>query len=240
MKKLELLPAIDIKDGNAIRLIKGELGNQSKHGDPLEIAQSFQKNGARWIHLVDLDAAFGTGSNFELIRRVIDAVDLKIELSGGIRDDETLARAVSTGCERIVIGTSAIENPLWTAAKIKSYGDLIAVALDVRGRKLSTRGWTKNEGELFETLQSLTAAGCAKFIVTDIDRDGYLNGPNIRLLQDVAAKTDVPIIASGGVATLADIDAIANLVGIGVEAAIVGKALYTGAFTLAEALQRVN
>ena len=240
MKKLELLPAVDVKDGRAVRLVQGALEKESVYGAPLEVALEFQAAGAEWLHLVDLDAAFGRGSNATLLAEVVAALDIKVELSGGIRDDESLKRALATGCTRVNLGTAALEDPDWTAKVIKEYGDRIAVGLDVRGTTLAARGWTKEGGELFETIARLDRDGCSRYIVTDVAKDGMLTGPNLELLKSVCAATSAPIIASGGVSSLADIAAIAQLVEIGVEGAIVGKALYAGAFTLPDALAIAN
>ena len=240
MKKLELLPAVDVKDGRAVRLVQGALEKESIYGAPLEVALEFQAAGAEWLHLVDLDAAFGRGSNATLLAEVVSALDIKVELSGGIRDDESLKRALATGCTRVNLGTAALEDPEWTAKVIKQYGDRIAVGLDVRGTTLAARGWTKEGGELFETIERLDRDGCSRYIVTDVARDGTLTGPNLELLKSVCAATKAPVVASGGVSSLADIAAIAELVEIGVEGSIVGKALYAGAFTLPEALAVAN
>ncbi|MEI6867177.1 MAG: bifunctional 1-(5-phosphoribosyl)-5-((5-phosphoribosylamino)methylideneamino)imidazole-4-carboxamide isomerase/phosphoribosylanthranilate isomerase PriA [Actinomycetes bacterium] len=234
---LELLPAIDVKDGRAVRLVQGELAHESIYGEPLEVAREFEAAGAKWIHLVDLDAAFGIGSNAALLAEVIAAVDIDVELSGGIRDDDSLRRALATGCRRVNLGTAALENPDWTAKVISEFGDRIAVGLDVRGHTLAARGWTKDGGDLFETLARLDRDGCARYIVTDVAKDGTLTGPNLELLKSVCAATDRPVIASGGVAELSDLVALKSLVDIGIEGAIVGKALYAGAFTLEAALQ---
>jgi phosphoribosylformimino-5-aminoimidazole carboxamide ribotide isomerase/phosphoribosylanthranilate isomerase len=240
LKKLELLPAVDVKDGRAVRLVQGALDKESIYGAPLEVALEFQAAGAEWLHLVDLDAAFGRGSNATLLAEVVAALDVKVELSGGIRDDESLKRALATGCTRVNLGTAALEDPEWTAKVIKQYGDRIAVGLDVRGTTLAARGWTKEGGELFETIERLDRDGCSRYIVTDVAKDGTLTGPNLELLKSVCAATKAPVVASGGVSSLADIAAIAALVEIGVEGSIVGKALYAGAFTLPEALAIAN
>ena len=237
MKGLELLPAVDVRGGTAVRLVQGSLGAETKYGDPLEVARDFENAGATWLHLVDLDAAFGTGSNHELLARVVSELSIRVELSGGIRDDETLQRALATGCERINLGTAALENPEWTAEVIGKYGEQIAVGLDVRGRTLAARGWTKEGGDLFETLARLDSAGCARYVLTDVNKDGTLQGPNLELLRSVCAATNRPIIASGGVSSLTDLRALRELVEIGVEGAIVGKALYAGKFTIAQALE---
>ena len=237
MRKLILLPAVDVRGGKAVRLVRGELSAETQYGEPLEAALTFQNAGAEWIHLVDLDAAFGTGSNHEVLREVISKLDLKVELSGGIRDEETLSRALATGCERVNLGTAALESPDWTASVISRFGEQIAVGLDVRGRTLAARGWTKEGGDLFETLERLDREGCARYVVTDVNKDGTLQGPNIELLRSVCQRTDRPVIASGGVSSLEDLIALRELAGDGVEGAIVGKALYAGAFTLEEALR---
>ncbi len=233
---LELLPAVDVKDGQAVRLVQGELARETVYGDPLEVALEFQRSGADWLHLVDLDAAFGRGNNAELLAKVVGRLDIKVELSGGIRDDESLARALATGCRRVNLGTAAMENPDWTSRVVAEFGDRIAVGLDVRGRTLAARGWTKEGGDLYEALERLDRDGCARYVVTDVERDGTLTGPNLELLKSVCAATDKPVIASGGISSLADIKALAALRPIGVEGAIVGKALYAGAFTFPQAL----
>ena len=233
---LELLPAVDVKDGKAVRLVQGELARESIYGAPLEVALDFQRAGAEWLHLVDLDAAFGRGDNSALLAEVVGRLDIDVELSGGIRDDESLMRALATGCRRVNLGTAALENPEWTAKIIAEHGDRIAVGLDVRGHVLAARGWTKEGGDLFETLARLEKDGCARYVVTDVTKDGTLQGPNLELLKEVCASTKRPVVASGGISSLADIAALAALHEIGVEGAIVGKALYAGAFTLEEAL----
>lgn len=238
--KLELLPAVDVKGGQAVRLVQGELGSESNYGSPLDAALDFQRAGAEWIHLVDLDAAFGIGSNAELLAEVVGKLEIDVELSGGIRDDESLRRALATGCRRVNLGTAALENPDWTAKVIAEFGDRIAVGLDVRGRTLAARGWTKEGGDIFETLERLDRDGCARYVVTDVTKDGTLKGPNLDLLRCVCDVTKAPVIASGGISSLADIEALKSLVEIGVEGAIMGKALYAGAFTLEEALKVAN
>lgn len=233
----QLLPAVDVKDGRAVRLVQGALGSESNYGSPIEAALDFQSSGAEWIHLVDLDAAFGIGSNSELLAEVVGRLDIKVELSGGIRDDQSLDSALATGASRINLGTAALEDPIWTAQVIAKYGDRIAVGLDVRGRTLAARGWTKEGGDLFETIARLDLDGCARYVVTDVNKDGTLQGPNLELLRNVCEVTKAPVIASGGISSLADIEALKSLSAIGVEGAIMGKALYAGAFTLSEALE---
>ena len=235
---LQLLPAVDVADGQAVRLVQGAAGSETTYGDPLEAALAWQRQGAEWIHLVDLDAAFGRGNNRNVIKRVIKSIpkSVNIELSGGIRDDASLEAALATGCRRVNLGTAALESPDWCARAIAEHGDRIAVGLDVRGTRLAARGWTREGGELYETLARLDAEGCARYVVTDITKDGTLRGPNLDLLREVCAATDRPVVASGGVSSLDDIRALAGLSAVGVEGAIVGKALYAGAFTLPEAL----
>jgi phosphoribosyl isomerase A len=240
VSSLVLLPAVDVADGQAVRLVQGEAGSETGYGDPLSAALAWQEAGAQWIHLVDLDAAFGRGSNRELLASVVGKLDVLVEMSGGIRDDASLRAALSTGCARVNIGTAALENPEWVRRAIAEFGDQIAVGLDVRGTTLSARGWTQDGGELFDVLSRLDDDGCARYVVTDVRRDGTLTGPNVQLLRDVCAATSKPVIASGGVSSLDDLRALSELVSIGVEGAIVGKALYAGAFTLEEALEAVN
>ena len=237
LPELQILPAIDVKDGRAVRLFQGELAKESNYGLPVEVAKEFSAEGASWIHLVDLDAAFGIGSNFELIQEVISSVDIKVELSGGIRDDDSLKRALSTGCNRVNLGTAAIENPEWTAKVIGQYGEKIAVGLDVRGHTLATRGWTEQGGDLFEMISKLDAAGCSRYIVTDVTKDGTLSGPNLELLREVCVATSAPVIASGGISALQDLIDLRAMTNLGIEGAIVGKAIYSGAFSLAQALE---
>lgn len=236
-QKLEILPAIDVKDGRAVRLVQGELSQESTYGLPVDVARDFVSEGAEWIHLVDLDAAFGIGSNFELIQEVIKSVDIKIELSGGIRNEESLIRALSTGCTRVNLGTAAIEDPGWTAKVISEYGPRIAVGLDVRGHTLAARGWTREGGDLFEMIELLDAAGCSRYIVTDVAKDGTLTGPNFELLKEVCTVTKVPVVASGGISVIQDLIDLRDLTSIGIEGAIVGKAIYSGSFTLEQALR---
>lgn len=234
---LELLPAVDVADGKAVRLTQGEAGSETDYGSPIEAAQAWIDAGAEWIHLVDLDAAFGRGDNRALIREVVDASrSVKIELSGGIRDDASLESALEAGATRVNLGTAALEDPVWTARVIERFGDAIAVGLDVRGTTLAARGWTQEGGDLFEVLQRLEDAGCARYVVTDVTKDGTLRGPNIELLRQVMAKTSKPVVASGGISSLQDITDLRALVAEGLEGAILGKSLYAGKFTLQEAL----
>ena len=237
MSYLELLPAVDVKDGRAVRLVQGVLDAETAYGNPLEVALEFQAAGAEWLHLVDLDAAFGRGENSALLAEVVGTLDIKVELSGGIRDDESLRRALATGCRRINLGTAALENPEWTSKVIGEFGDRIAVGLDVRGHILAARGWTQEGGDLFETIERLERDGCTRYVVTDVTKDGTLKGPNLELLKEVCAVTRKPVVASGGISSLDDIAALSLLNSVGVEGAIVGKALYAGAFTLQEALE---
>lgn len=235
--ELILLPAVDVSGGKAVRLTQGEAGTETFHGDPVDAAIDFVKQGAQWIHLVDLDAAFGRGDNASVIRRVIKQVrGIQVEVSGGIRDDASLEAALESGAARINLGTAALENPEWAAQVIARYGDAVAVGLDVRGTTLAARGWTQDGGDLWTVLARLEDAGCSRYVVTDVTKDGTLRGPNLDLLREVTSRTVKPVVASGGVSSLDDIAALRDLVPLGVEGAIVGRALYAGAFTLAEAL----
>jgi 1-(5-phosphoribosyl)-5-[(5-phosphoribosylamino)methylideneamino] imidazole-4-carboxamide isomerase/N-(5'phosphoribosyl)anthranilate isomerase len=237
---LVLLPAVDVADGAAVRLVQGEAGTETSYGEPLDAALAWQRDGAEWIHLVDLDAAFGRGDNRDLLASVVKQLDVAVELSGGIRDDVSLDAALATGAARVNLGTAALESPDWVRSAIARHGDKIAVGLDVRGTTLAARGWTKAGGDLWETLARLDADGCARYVVTDVHKDGTLTGPNLQLLRDVCARTTAPVVASGGVSSLDDLRAVAGLTEVGVEGAIVGKALYAGAFTLPEALAAVR
>jgi len=237
MSKLVLLPAVDVADGRAVRLVQGEAGTQTAFGPALDAALAWQDAGAEWVHLVDLDAAFGRGSNRDLLAEVVGRLEVAVELSGGVRDDESLEAALATGCARVNLGTAALEDPAWTAGAIARFGEKVAVGLDVRGTTLAARGWTREGGNLWEVLERLDLDGCARYVVTDVSRDGTLTGPNLELLRNVCERTDRPVVASGGVSSLADLSELRDLVPRGLEAAIVGKALYAGAFTLPEALE---
>ena len=233
---LQLLPAVDVQNGGAVQLVQGVAGSEKSFGDPVEAALNWQRRGAEWIHLVDLDAAFGRGENRALLAQIVGRLDIDVEMSGGIRDDESLAAALSAGCRRVNIGTAALEHPEWCARAIAEHGDRVAVGLDVRGRTLAARGWTKEGGDLYDVLARLDSEGCSRYVVTDVNKDGMLQGPNIGLLRDVCAATDRPVVASGGITELADLEALQGLINEGVEGAIIGTALYEGRFTLEDAL----
>ena len=234
---LVLLPAVDVASGQAVRLVQGEAGSETGYGDPVEAALDWARQGASWIHLVDLDAAFGRGTNTGVIQAVIDRVPgVRVELSGGIRDSASLEAALDTGAQRVNIGTAALEDPDWTAEAIALHGDRIAIGLDVRGTTLAARGWTREGGDLWDVLDRLEQAGCSRYVVTDVTKDGTLAGPNLELLGQVLERTGKPVVASGGVSSLDDLRALRTLTDRGLEGAIVGKALYAGAFTLTEAL----
>ena len=241
---LILLPAVDVVDGKAVRLVQGQAGSETDYGSALDAAMTWQRDGAEWIHLVDLDAAFGRGSNRELLAEVVGKLDVAVELSGGIRDEESLEAALATGCARVNLGTAALENPQWCARAIAEHGEKVAVGLDVKivdgAHRLRGRGWETDGGDLWPVLERLVDEGCSRFVVTDVTKDGTLAGPNLDLLSGVAARTDAPVIASGGVSSLDDLRAIATLTGSGVEGAIIGKALYAGRFTLPQALAAVG
>ncbi len=241
-----LLPAVDVADGRAVRLVQGEAGTETGYGQPLDAALAWQRDGAEWIHLVDLDAAFGRGSNAELLAEVVGKLDVAVELSGGIRDDASLERALATGCRRVNLGTAALEDPGWCARVVAEYGDRIAVGLDVKivdnRHRLAARGWTTDGGDLWETLARMDRDGVARYVVTDVSKDGTLQGPNVDLLRDVANATTAPVIASGGISEVADLVRLAEVAasGANIEGSIVGKALYARRFTLPEALEAVR
>jgi phosphoribosylanthranilate isomerase len=235
-RHLELLPAVDVAGGQAVQLVQGVAGSEKRFGDPVEAALRWQEAGAEWIHLVDLDAAFGRGHNRDLLAQIVGTLDIDVEMSGGIRDDDSLAAAMTAGCRRVNIGTAALEHPEWCAEAIASHGDRIAIGLDVRGHTLAARGWTREGGDLYEVLERLDSEGCARYVVTDVNKDGMLQGPNLELLRDVCSRTDRPVVASGGITELADLEALMGIVDVGVEGAIIGTALYEGRFTLVDAL----
>jgi 1-(5-phosphoribosyl)-5-[(5-phosphoribosylamino)methylideneamino] imidazole-4-carboxamide isomerase/N-(5'phosphoribosyl)anthranilate isomerase len=234
---LQLLPAVDVQGGRAVQLVQGVAGSEKTFGDPVEAALDWQRRGAEWIHLVDLDAAFGRGSNRELLAGIVGRLDIDVEMSGGIRDDASLEAALATGCRRVNIGTAALEEPAWCAEVIARHGDRVAIGLDVRGRTLAARGWTREGGDLYEVLARLDREGCARYVVTDVNKDGMLQGPNLPLLREVCAATERPVVASGGITELADLEALQALLDDGVEGAIIGTALYERRFTLEEALE---
>ena len=236
MTPLTLLPAVDVRNGQAVQLTQGVAGSEKVFGDPLQAALRWQEAGAQWLHLVDLDAAFGRGSNTDVVASITAAMGLNVELSGGIRDDASLQRALDTGCRRVNVGTAALENPQWCERIIAEHGDRIGIAIDVKGTKLAARGWVREGGDWAEAVDRLSTAGCATFVVTDVKSDGMLTGPNIELLRDVASRTDAEVIASGGIAQLDDLRALRELVPLGVTGAIIGTALYVGNFTLTDAL----
>src|SRR3954463_10153432 len=234
---LELLPAVDITEGRAVQLAQGVAGSERVYGDPVAAAMRWQDAGAEWLHLVDLDAAFGRGTNRDLQAQIVGALDIQVEMSGGIRDDESLAAALATRCPRGENGPAPLEQPEWCARVIAEHGDRVAIGLDVRGRTLAARGWTRDGGDLYEVLARLDAEGCARYVVTDVNKDGMLQGPNLDLLRSVCATTERPVVASGGITELADFEALMELVPVGVEGAIIGTALYEGRFTLEDALR---
>ncbi|BBG03040.1 MULTISPECIES: bifunctional 1-(5-phosphoribosyl)-5-((5-phosphoribosylamino)methylideneamino)imidazole-4-carboxamide isomerase/phosphoribosylanthranilate isomerase PriA [Pseudonocardia] len=241
-----LLPAVDVADGAAVRLVQGEAGTETGYGEPLEAALTWQRDGAEWIHLVDLDAAFGRGSNAALLAEVVGRLDVKVELSGGIRDDESLDRALSTGAARLNLGTAALEQPQWCAKVLAEHGERIAIGLDVKmidgRRRVASRGWTADGGDLWETLARLDGDGAARYVVTDVSKDGTLTGPNVELLTEVANATSAPVVASGGISEVSDLVRLAEVAasGVNIEGSIIGKALYAGRFTLPEALDAVR
>lgn len=240
MTTLTLLPAVDVSDGQAVQLVQGVAGSGKTFGDPVAAARRWQDAGADWLHLVDLDAAFGRGTNTEVIHQVASSSSMNIEISGGIRDDASLERALAAGATRVNIGTAALENPEWCERIIAEHGDKVAIGLDVKGEKLAARGWTREGGNVFETLERLDAAGCRRYVVTDVASDGMLTGPNYELLGAICARTDAPVVASGGVSSLEDIRRLRGLVPIGIEGAIIGTALYEGRFDLADALEEAR
>ena len=246
-----LLPAVDVADGRAVRLVRGEAGTATAYGDPSDAALAWQAGGAEWIHLVDLDAAFGRGSNSELLAAVIGELDVKVELSGGIRDDTSLERALSTGCARVNVGTAALEDPAWCARAIAAHGERVAVSLDVRvvegpggstQHRLAARGATTDGGDLWETLARLDRDGCARYVVTDVSRDGMLGGPDVELYRAVTDATTAPVIAAGGISSIGDLVVLAEAAAAGanLEGSIVGTALYADRFTLPEALEAMR
>ena len=236
-RPIELLPAVDVLGGKVAQLVQGVAGTEKTFGDPVEAALRWQNAGAEWIHLVDIDAAFARGDNRELLAEVVRAVDIDVELSGGVRDEESLTAALATGCRRAVIGSDALANPDWCRRAIADHGDRVAVALDVRGETLSPRGGYDDVGELFGTLARLDSEGCSRYVVTDVDRDGALHGPNFELLRAVCAATDRPVVASGGVAGLQDVADLQAMRSEGLEGAVVGTALHERRFTLEQALE---
>jgi phosphoribosylanthranilate isomerase len=246
-----LLPAVDVAGGQAVRLVQGHAGSAAVYGSPRDAARAWQADGAEWIHLVDLDAAFGRGSNAELMAAVIAELDVPVELSAGIRDDASLDWALSTGCTRVILPTAALHDPAWCARVIETHEERIAVALDVRviaatdgmiQHRLAPRGANRDGGDLWDALTWLDRAGCPRYILTDVAKDGMLRGPNTELYRAVTNATAAPVIASGGIAAIADLIALADIAAAGanLDGAIIGAALYAGRFTLPEALAAVR
>jgi phosphoribosylformimino-5-aminoimidazole carboxamide ribotide isomerase/phosphoribosylanthranilate isomerase len=233
LSSFELLPAIDVSHGMSVRLTSGDQSTQESFGSPLEIATSWINAGTTWIHLVDLDAAYGNGENQKLISQVVSSVSgVKVQVSGGIRDQESFVAALSTGAARINLSTSALTNLSWVESVIAKHGNLVSVALDVSGSRLVARGTKEDVGELAEAMAQLEQFGCARYVVTDINKDGSLTGPNIELLESVLEMTNKPVIASGGISELSDLEALVGLKPKGLAGAILGKALYVGRFSL--------
>ncbi len=259
-----LLPAVDVANGQAVRLVQGDAGSATSNGPAVDAALAWQLDGAEWIRLVDLDAAFGRGSNAELLASVVRQLDVKVELAGGIHDDESLNRALATGCERVILASTALANPTWCGQVIEEHGDRIAVSVDVRTieqsgiswYRLAPRGATRDgidrvrvvEGtDLWETIRWLDLAGCTRYIVTDVNRDGMLLGPNVDLYRELSQRTSAAVLASGGIATVADLVELAGVTATTddgcvrrLEGSIVGKALYQGCFTLRQAREALS
>lgn len=240
-KNLELLPAVDVSKGLAVRLSQGESNSEESFGSPMDAAQAWITAGAGWIHLVDLDAAFERGNNRAVIQEVVAGCSgVKIQLSGGIVDQQSLDAALATGATRVNLATPALADLEWVQNVISDFGDRISVGLDVQGSTLIGRGSSQVVGQLRDVLEKLEQAGCARYIVTDVARDGMLQGPNLELLKQVLSITDKPVVASGGISSLDDIAALSQLVSSGLEGAILGKALYAKRFTLEQALELVS
>jgi len=235
--ELTLYPAIDLMDGEAVQLVQGVPGTGGRFGDPLAVAARWREAGAEWVHVVDLDAAFGRVGNAGIVARLVAESGLLVDLSGGVRDDASLERALASGAARVSLGTAAVERPDWCARVLAEHGDRVAISLDVRNGRLATRGWTEQADDVMAAIERFAASGARRFIVTDVGSDGVLAGPNLALLADVCAGTDVPVVASGGVTTLDDVRALRGMVAQGVEGAIIGTALYRGTIDLGEALR---
>lgn len=241
LSPLILFPSIDIAGGQSVRLSRGDRESQESYGSPLEIAETWIQSGAEWIHLVDLDAAYGTGHNRELLSEVVKKCQaINVQVSGGIRDEQSFSAAIATGASRINLATSALLDLDFVEAVISEYKERVAVALDVKDSRLVARGTQEDVGELLTVLNQLEQLGCERYIVTDITRDGALLGPNYELLRSVMAETEKPVIASGGISGLIDIQKLSTLRSMGLEGAILGKALYVGRFSLEQALEEAK
>jgi phosphoribosyl isomerase A len=233
-----LLPAVDVAGGRSARRDVHPGGGET-YADALQSALGYQDAGADWVHLVDLDAAFGRGSNTGLLADIVARLDIEVQLSGGIRDAESLRLALHSGCARANLSSAAVADPQWCADAIAEHGERIAVSLDVRGATLAPRGEGRTGGSLLEALAWLEAAGCPRYVVTDVTRDATLDGPNLELLAAVCAHVSHPVIASGGIGSLDDLRRLHALASTGVEGAVVGQALRAGVFTLPAALAAV-
>lgn len=239
LSSFELLPAIDVSNGLSVR--PGDQNSQESFGSPKDIASGWIASGANWIHLVDLDAAYGKGENRKLINEVVAlCTGIQVQVSGGIRDQDSLIAALATGATRINLATSALLDMPWVESVISNYSNQISVSLDVSGSRLVARGSGEEVGELEQVLARLEEFGCARYVVTDVTRDGSLSGPNLELLEQVLSQTAKPVVASGGIAELADLQALVALRFKGLAGAILGKALYVGRFSLEQALKVVS
>ena len=239
LSSFELLPAIDVSNGLSVR--PGTENSNESFGSPMDIASEWIASGAKWIHLVDLDAAYGKGENRKLISEVVSrCTGINVQISGGIRDQESLTAALQTRASRINLATSALMDMPWVESVISTHGNQISVSLDASGSRLVARGSGEDVGKLEPVLQQLEDLGCARYVVTDVKRDGSLNGPNLELLEQVLSLTGKPVIASGGIAELSDLEALVGLRSKGLAGAILGKALYVGRFSLEQALTVVS
>lgn len=232
-----LYPAIDLKDGNCVRLLRGEMEAATVFGtDPAAQARAFQDAGAEWLHLVDLNGAFaGHPVNAEAVEAILAAITVPAQLGGGIRDMATIESWISRGLSRVILGTVAVENPDLVHQAAKAFPGRIAVGIDARGGKVATRGWaTETDVMATDLARQFEDAGVAAIIYTDIDRDGAMQGPNITATEALARAVNIPVIASGGVSSMDDLRAL-DATGV-IAGAISGRALYDGAIDLAQAL----
>jgi phosphoribosylformimino-5-aminoimidazole carboxamide ribotide isomerase len=233
-----IIPAVDIRGGRVVRLVRGDPDQQTEYGDdPAAAAARFEERGARWIHVVDLDAAFGTGSNRELVGAACRAVGVSVQVGGGLRSLEAVDEVIAAGAARAILGTAAAWDPGFVRVAVDRHGERVAVAVDVQDGRAAVRGWKDIGAPIEQLIPSLENAGTPRFIVTSVGSDGAMSGPDLALYEQVRGLTDLPVIASGGVRNVDDLRALSEL---GVEGAVVGRAVHEGTLPLEEALAEVG
>ena len=234
---MNIFPAIDLIDGKAVRLVKGDYAQMTVYSDnPLEVARDFERQGAKYIHLVDLEGALdGTTPNLETVKRIAKETGLFCEVGGGIRDMETVDKYLESGVDRVILGTAAVKDEAFLQAALAKYGDKIAVGIDIKDGFVAIKGWTESSGiDPFAFTKKMQNLGVKYIICTDVSKDGAMKGTNLELYKELSEKFSVNITASGGVSHLEDVQALRKM---HIYGAIIGKAYYIGAIDLAEAVE---